>query len=124
MRKLGCMEIYFSGSLVPYKPQEILKTTKILNFAEICVRFRVHDPVARVLSPDQFFFYIKRRRHYFKRRLFILSLAYNSVVFSFRTAKFITFTASADHRVIDGAVGAQWMKALKANLEDPANMIL
>ncbi|CAG4952314.1 unnamed protein product [Colias eurytheme] len=42
----------------------------------------------------------------------------------FRLAKFITFTASADHRVIDGAVGAQWMKALKENLEDPANMIL
>ncbi|XP_045537151.1 dihydrolipoyllysine-residue acetyltransferase component of pyruvate dehydrogenase complex, mitochondrial isoform X3 [Papilio machaon] len=42
----------------------------------------------------------------------------------FRIAKFVTFTASADHRVIDGAVGAQWMKALKDNLEDPANMIL
>ncbi|XP_047525316.1 dihydrolipoyllysine-residue acetyltransferase component of pyruvate dehydrogenase complex, mitochondrial isoform X2 [Pieris napi] len=42
----------------------------------------------------------------------------------FRLAKFVTFTASADHRVIDGAVGAQWMKALKENLEDPANMIL
>ncbi|XP_037292914.1 dihydrolipoyllysine-residue acetyltransferase component of pyruvate dehydrogenase complex, mitochondrial isoform X2 [Manduca sexta] len=42
----------------------------------------------------------------------------------FRTAKFITFTASADHRVVDGAVGAQWMKAFKENIEDPANMIL
>ncbi|CAK1587058.1 unnamed protein product [Parnassius mnemosyne] len=42
----------------------------------------------------------------------------------FRVAKFVTFTASADHRVIDGAVGAQWMKALKDNLEDPANIIL
>ncbi|CAH4035473.1 unnamed protein product [Pieris brassicae] len=42
----------------------------------------------------------------------------------FRLAKFVTFTASADHRVIDGAIGAQWMKALKENLEDPANMIL
>lgn len=42
----------------------------------------------------------------------------------FRTAKFVTFTASADHRVVDGAVGAQWMKAFKDNLEDPANIIL
>ncbi|XP_022822762.1 dihydrolipoyllysine-residue acetyltransferase component of pyruvate dehydrogenase complex, mitochondrial isoform X4 [Spodoptera litura] len=42
----------------------------------------------------------------------------------FRLAKFVTFTASADHRVIDGAVGAQWMKAFKENIEDPANMIL
>ncbi|KAL0871293.1 hypothetical protein ABMA27_005043 [Loxostege sticticalis] len=42
----------------------------------------------------------------------------------FRLAKFVSFTASADHRVIDGAVGAQWMKAFKENLEDPANIIL
>ncbi|XP_050348064.1 dihydrolipoyllysine-residue acetyltransferase component of pyruvate dehydrogenase complex, mitochondrial isoform X2 [Nymphalis io] len=42
----------------------------------------------------------------------------------FRLAKFITFTASADHRVIDGAVGAQWMKVLKENIENPANIIL
>ncbi|XP_053611040.1 dihydrolipoyllysine-residue acetyltransferase component of pyruvate dehydrogenase complex, mitochondrial isoform X2 [Plodia interpunctella] len=42
----------------------------------------------------------------------------------FRTARFITVTASADHRVIDGAIGAQWMKALKDNLEDPAHIIL
>lgn len=42
----------------------------------------------------------------------------------FRLAKFATFTASADHRVIDGAVGAQWMKAFKENMEDPANIIL
>lgn len=41
----------------------------------------------------------------------------------FRTAQFLTVTASADHRVIDGAVGAQWMKAIKENLEDPANII-
>ncbi|KAJ8715128.1 hypothetical protein PYW08_005109 [Mythimna loreyi] len=43
---------------------------------------------------------------------------------SFRTAKFMTFTASANHKVIDGAVGAMWMKAFKENMEDPANMIL
>uniref|UniRef100_A0A1L8D6A7 Acetyltransferase-1 n=1 Tax=Plutella xylostella TaxID=51655 RepID=A0A1L8D6A7_PLUXY len=42
----------------------------------------------------------------------------------FRKAQFITFTASADHRVIDGAVGAQWMAAFRDNLEDPANIIL
>ncbi|XP_046969305.1 dihydrolipoyllysine-residue acetyltransferase component of pyruvate dehydrogenase complex, mitochondrial isoform X4 [Vanessa cardui] len=42
----------------------------------------------------------------------------------FRLAKFVTFTASADHRVIDGAVGAQWMKVLKENIENPANIIL
>lgn len=42
----------------------------------------------------------------------------------FRTAKFVTFTASADHRVVDGAIGAQWMKVFKENLEDPANIIL
>lgn len=56
--------------------------------------------------------------------IILVELLYIHVFFSFRLAKFITVTASADHRVIDGAVGAQWMKALKENLEDPANMIL
>ncbi|XP_063537059.1 dihydrolipoyllysine-residue acetyltransferase component of pyruvate dehydrogenase complex, mitochondrial isoform X2 [Cydia strobilella] len=42
----------------------------------------------------------------------------------FRLAKFVSFTASADHRVIDGAVGAEWMRVFKQNMEDPANIIL
>ncbi|GBP40037.1 Dihydrolipoyllysine-residue acetyltransferase component of pyruvate dehydrogenase complex, mitochondrial [Eumeta japonica] len=37
-----------------------------------------------------------------------------------RVAKFASFTASADHRVIDGALGAEWMKAFKDNMENPA----
>lgn len=44
--------------------------------------------------------------------------------YSWRVGKFINVTASADHRVIDGAVGAEWMKVLKTNLEDPANCVL
>lgn len=44
--------------------------------------------------------------------------------YRFRVAKFVSFTASADHRVIDGAVGAEWMKVFKQNMEDPANIIL
>lgn len=33
-------------------------------------------------------------------------------------------TLSADHRVVDGAVGAQWLKVLRECLEDPESMIL
>lgn len=33
-------------------------------------------------------------------------------------------TLSCDHRVIDGAVGAQWLKAFKENCEDPAMLLL
>jgi pyruvate dehydrogenase E2 component (dihydrolipoamide acetyltransferase) len=36
----------------------------------------------------------------------------------------MTVTLSCDHRVVDGAVGAQWLAAFKANLEDPVNIIL
>ncbi|KAM3965717.1 dihydrolipoamide S-acetyltransferase muc isoform 2-T2 [Aphomia sociella] len=53
-----------------------------------------------------------------------LVIADKNVPEGFRVAKFITVTASADHRVIDGAVGAQWMKELKKNLEDPSNIIM
>lgn len=33
-------------------------------------------------------------------------------------------TLSCDHRVVDGAVGAQWLQAFKSCLEDPVNMIM
>ncbi len=34
------------------------------------------------------------------------------------------FTLAADHRVVDGAIGAQLMSALRSRLEDPAGMLL
>ncbi|KAJ3644678.1 hypothetical protein Zmor_022389 [Zophobas morio] len=42
----------------------------------------------------------------------------------FRQAEFMTFTISCDHRVVDGAVGAQWLKWLRSFIEDPETMIL
>lgn len=33
-------------------------------------------------------------------------------------------TLSADHRVVDGAVGAQWLQALKGLIETPQNLLL
>jgi pyruvate dehydrogenase E2 component (dihydrolipoamide acetyltransferase) len=33
-------------------------------------------------------------------------------------------TLSVDHRVVDGALGAQWMQAFKALIEDPLSMML
>jgi pyruvate dehydrogenase E2 component (dihydrolipoamide acetyltransferase) len=42
----------------------------------------------------------------------------------FEEGTFVTVTLSCDHRVIDGAVGAQWLQAFKGFLEDPASMLL
>ncbi len=42
----------------------------------------------------------------------------------FSTSQFLSVTLSCDHRVIDGAVGAQWLKAFKEYLENPLNMLL
>lgn len=33
-------------------------------------------------------------------------------------------TLSCDHRVVDGAVGAQWLSAFKTLLENPNSMLL
>lgn len=46
------------------------------------------------------------------------------MVFRFRTANFVSVTLSSDHRVVDGAVGAQWLKAFRGYLEEPESMIL
>ncbi|KAJ8956653.1 hypothetical protein NQ318_014007 [Aromia moschata] len=42
----------------------------------------------------------------------------------FREAEFISVTLSCDHRTVDGAVGAQWLKAFKDYMEDPVSMII
>ncbi|PIN14648.1 Dihydrolipoamide acetyltransferase [Handroanthus impetiginosus] len=39
-------------------------------------------------------------------------------------ASFMSVTLSCDHRVIDGAIGAEWMKAFKGYIENPESMLL
>jgi len=42
----------------------------------------------------------------------------------FKVANFMHVTLSCDHRVVDGALGANWLKEFKAQMEDPLNMLL
>ncbi|KAK1575836.1 hypothetical protein Q3G72_008775 [Acer saccharum] len=42
----------------------------------------------------------------------------------YKFASFMTVTLSCDHRVIDGAVGAEWLKAFKGYIENPESMLL
>mmetsp|Transcript_16779 Transcript_16779/g.26102 ORF Transcript_16779/g.26102 Transcript_16779/m.26102 type:complete len:195 (+) Transcript_16779:1565-2149(+) len=42
----------------------------------------------------------------------------------FESADIMTVTLSCDHRVVDGAVGAQWLQSFKSYMEDPLKMIL
>ncbi|KEH27982.1 2-oxoacid dehydrogenase acyltransferase domain protein [Medicago truncatula] len=37
----------------------------------------------------------------------------------FKFASFMAVTLSCDHRVIDGAIGAEWLKAFKGCIENP-----
>ncbi|CAI9114368.1 OLC1v1015079C1 [Oldenlandia corymbosa var. corymbosa] len=39
-------------------------------------------------------------------------------------ASFMSVTLSCDHRVIDGAIGAEWLKAFKGYIENPESMLL
>ncbi|XP_043223978.1 dihydrolipoyllysine-residue acetyltransferase component of pyruvate dehydrogenase complex, mitochondrial-like [Amphibalanus amphitrite] len=41
-----------------------------------------------------------------------------------RTADVLSVTLSCDHRVVDGAVGAQWLAAFRRYMEQPVTMIL
>lgn len=42
----------------------------------------------------------------------------------FTEASFMIVTLSSDHRVVDGAVGAQWLAAFKKYIENPALMLI
>ncbi|XP_075493192.1 dihydrolipoyllysine-residue acetyltransferase component 2 of pyruvate dehydrogenase complex, mitochondrial-like isoform X1 [Primulina tabacum] len=42
----------------------------------------------------------------------------------YKFASFMAVTLSCDHRVIDGAIGAEWLKAFKAYIENPESMLL
>ncbi|KAL4278090.1 hypothetical protein GQ457_03G040150 [Hibiscus cannabinus] len=39
-------------------------------------------------------------------------------------ASYMSVTLSCDHRVIDGAIGAEWLKAFKGYIENPETMLL
>ncbi|GAQ89040.1 hypothetical protein KFL_004810130 [Klebsormidium nitens] len=43
---------------------------------------------------------------------------------TFGTGTYMTVTLSCDHRIIDGAMGAEWMGSFKGYMEDPITMIL
>lgn len=43
---------------------------------------------------------------------------------AYTTAQVMSVTLSCDHRVIDGAVGAQWLQVFKGYLENPHTMLL
>jgi len=42
----------------------------------------------------------------------------------YQTAHVLSVTLSADHRVVDGAVGADWLRTFKEYMEDPVRMLL
>uniref|UniRef100_A0A7C8Z6Y9 Acetyltransferase component of pyruvate dehydrogenase complex n=1 Tax=Opuntia streptacantha TaxID=393608 RepID=A0A7C8Z6Y9_OPUST len=42
----------------------------------------------------------------------------------FKFASLMSVTLSCDHRVIDGAIGAEWLKAFKGYIENPESMML
>ena len=39
-------------------------------------------------------------------------------------ATVMTVTLSVDHRVVDGALGATWLKTFKSMLEEPLNLMM
>ena len=41
-----------------------------------------------------------------------------------RVASMMTVVASADHRVVDGALAGQWLVRIKKYLESPSHMLL
>lgn len=45
-------------------------------------------------------------------------------LYRIKVSEFVQFTLSCDHRVVDGAVGAQWLIAFRKLIEEPQHMLL
>ena len=43
---------------------------------------------------------------------------------AFKEASIMSVTLSCDHRVVDGALGAQWLQAFRQYVEEPTSMLL
>jgi pyruvate dehydrogenase E2 component (dihydrolipoamide acetyltransferase) len=56
--------------------------------------------------------------------LLLFILCYFAGEEAYKTSSFLNVTMSCDHRVVDGAVGAQWLQAFRSYLEDPTTMLL
>jgi pyruvate dehydrogenase E2 component (dihydrolipoamide acetyltransferase) len=50
--------------------------------------------------------------------------AAEDVARGFRTAQIMKVTLSADHRIVDGALGARWLTAFRGYLENPLTFML
>ena len=48
----------------------------------------------------------------------------NAVFSRLRAASMMCVTLSCDHRVVDGAVGAQWLAEFRKLMEQPHTMLL
>lgn len=56
--------------------------------------------------------------------MFTFSITCIHFFYSFTQAMMLSVTLSCDHRVVDGAVGAQWLQHFKSYLEKPAKLLL
>ena len=42
----------------------------------------------------------------------------------FKVSNYMSVTLSCDHRVVDGALGATWLKSFKGYMENPVTLLL
>ena len=61
---------------------------------------------------------LKTRNH------LILNQNFSVVYFRYSSANMMSVTLSCDHRVVDGAVGAQWLAEFRKFMERPETMLL
>lgn len=54
----------------------------------------------------------------------ILKQNFSVIYFSYSSANMMSVTLSCDHRVVDGAVGAQWLAEFRKFMERPETMLL
>lgn len=86
---------------------------KFYFYKSVSLSFKNHMEL--ILYPFHNLFFLKNHMQH---------LIYFIFLHRFRAVKVMNVTLSCDHRVVDGAVGAQWLVHFKKLLEQPELMLL
>ena len=98
----------------------------LISFYDQVEHFNFCMQLFYAVGRPNFFFYFRIDNSKLPLPLNVLFsfISYFLICFRYKAVNMMSVTLSCDHRVVDGAVGAQWLQHFKSYLEKPSTMLL